>query len=409
MNATPPVESKPQRRGLGVDPRMVSMLLALLGIWIALEVLTHGLFLSPRNLYNLSVQASAIAVISCGMVFVIVARQIDLSVGSLLAFTGMLTAFTQAGWFDGTPWGWLLSIVAGAGIGVAVGLFQGWWIAYRGVPALIVTLSGFLIYRGAAFLVADGQTIAPLDETYQMLGGGPAGSLGVPASWAVGAVGCAWLGWQVWSTRRERARYTADQGPAWLDVVKVIAGAAAILGFVAVMVSYPNRVELDAAGEPTGMGIGVPVLTLIAVVVVLSFLAHRTRFGRYVFAYGGNPEAAMLAGINTRWLVVKIFVMMGILSTIAAVITTARLNAGTNSIGQYAELYAIAGAVIGGTALSGGVGSVPGAVIGALVIQSLDNGMVLLDIEVSKRQIVIGLTLLLAGWFDVEYTRWRSR
>jgi D-xylose transport system permease protein len=151
------------------------------------------------------------------------------------------------------------------------------------------------------------------------------------------------------------------------------------------------------------------VLILIAVVVVLSFLAHRTRFGRYVFAYGGNPEAATLAGINTRWLVVKIFVMMGILSTIAAVITTARLNAGANSIGQLAELYAISGAVIGGTSLAGGVGSVPGAVVGALVIQSLDNGMVLLDVANAKRQILIGLVLTAAVWFDVAYTRRQTR
>lgn len=409
MNATSPVESAPQRRGLGLDPRMVSMLLALLGIWIALEVLTDGLFLSPRNLYNLSIQASAIAVISCGMVFVIVARQIDLSVGSLLAFTGMLTTFVQVNWLSDTLASWLISIAIGIAAGIVVGLFQGWWVGYRGLPALIVTLAGFLIYRGAAFLVADGQTIAPLDETYQVLGGGPAGSLGVAASWAVGAVGCAWLGWQVWSTRRERARYAADQGPAWLDVAKVVAGAAAILAFVAVMVSYPNRVKLDASGEPTGMGIGVPVLILIAVVAVLSFIAHRTRFGRYVFAYGGNPEAATLAGVNTRWLVVKIFVMMGILSAIAAVITTARLNAGANSIGQLAELYAISGAVIGGTSLAGGVGSVPGAVVGALVIQSLDNGMVLLDVDNAKRQILIGLVLIAAVWFDVAYTRRRSR
>jgi D-xylose transport system permease protein len=414
MNATPPPaesqpQSEPHRRGLGLDPRMVSMLLALAGIWIALEVLTDGLFLSPRNLYNLSVQASAIAVISCGMVFVIVARQIDLSVGSLLAFTGMLTTFVQVNWLDGTPAGWLISIAVGIGAGIVVGLFQGWWVGYRGLPALIVTLAGFLIYRGAAFLVADGQTIAPLDETYQVLGGGPAGSLGVSASWAVGAAGCAWLAWQVWSTRRERARYTADQAPPWLDVAKVVIGVAAILGFVAVMASYPNRVKLDASGEPTGMGIGVPVLILIGVVMVLSFLAHRTRFGRYVFAYGGNPEAAMLAGINTRWLVVKIFVMMGILSTIASVITTARLNAGANSIGQLAELYAISGAVIGGTSLAGGVGSVPGAVIGALVIQSLDNGMVLLDVPNAKRQILIGLVLVAAVWFDVAYTRRKTR
>jgi D-xylose transport system permease protein len=142
---------------------------------------------------------------------------------------------------------------------------------------------------------------------------------------------------------------------------------------------------------------------------VLSFFAHRTRFGRYVFAYGGNPESALLAGINTRWLLVKIFVMMGILSTVAAVITTARLNAGANSIGQFAELYAIAAAVIGGTSLAGGVGSVPGAVVGALIIQSLENGMVMLDVSSAMRQIIIGLVLMLASWFDVVYHKRYSK
>jgi D-xylose transport system permease protein len=174
-------------------------------------------------------------------------------------------------------------------------------------------------------------------------------------------------------------------------------------------VSYPDRTRQGADGEPSGMGIGIPVVILILVVVVLSFLAHRTRFGRYVFAYGGNPESAVLAGINTRFVLVKIFVMMGILSTIAAVITTARLNAGANSIGQLAELYAISAAVIGGTSLAGGVGSVPGAVVGALIIQSLDNGMVLLDVSSAKRQILIGLVLIAAVWFDVVYTRRQAR
>jgi D-xylose transport system permease protein len=399
-----------RRRGHGLDPRMVSMVLALIAIWIALALVTHGIFLTPRNLYNLSIQTSAIAVISCGMVFVIVARQIDLSPGSLLAFTGVLTAFVQVRWSEAAPdASWILSIAVGLGAGAVVGLFQGWWVAYRGIPALVVTLAGFLMYRGAAFLVADGQTIAPLDETYQRLGGGAAGSLGVVASWSLGVLGCAWLGWHVWHTRRERARYTEDQVPAWIDAIKVVAGAAAIVGFVAVMVSYPDRTRLDADGEPAGMGIGIPVVILILVVVVLSFLAHRTRFGRYVFAYGGNPESAVLAGINTRFLLVKIFVMMGILSAIAAVITTARLNAGANSIGQLAELYAISAAVIGGTSLAGGVGSVPGAVVGALIIQSLDNGMVLLDVSSAKRQILIGLVLIAAVWFDVVYTRRQAR
>jgi D-xylose transport system permease protein len=398
-----------RRLGQGLDPRMVSMIVALIAIWIALELATKGLFLTPRNLYNLSIQTSAIAIISCGMVFVIVARQIDLSVGSLLAFTGVITAYAQVRWFEGSSYAWILSIVVGLATGSAVGVFQGWWVAYRGIPALIITLAGFLMYRGAAFLVADGQTIAPLDETYQRLGGGAAGSIGVAPSWFVGAVGCAWLAWYVWSTRRERAKYTSDQPPVWLEVAKVIIGAAAILGFVTVMARYPDRTQMDEAGNAPGMGIGIPVLILIAVVVALTFIAHRTRFGRYIFAYGGNPESAMLAGINTRWVVVKIFIMMGILSTLAAVITTARLNAGANSIGQFGELYAIAAAVIGGTSLAGGEGSVPRAVIGAVIIESLNNGMVLLDVGSAQRQLAIGLVLIAAGWFDVAYTRRRMR
>jgi D-xylose transport system permease protein len=385
---------------------MLSMLIALAAIWITLEVATHGIFLTPRNLYNLSIQTSVGAILSCGMVFVIVARQIDLSIGSLLAFTGVVTAYAQVNWLDSHP---LLSILVGLGIGIAVGMFQGWWVAYRGIPALVVTLAGLLIYSGAAFLVAEGQTIAPLDETYQRLGGGARGSLGVIASWVLAALAFAWLVWQVWSTRRERGKYTDTPAPAWLDIAKVVLGAAAIAAFVAVMASYPDRTRLDDNGNGPGMGIGVPVLILILVVIVLSFLAHRTRFGRYVFAYGGNPESALLAGINTKWLVVKIFVMMGILSTVAAVITTARLNAGANSIGQRAELYAISAAVIGGTSLAGGVGSVPGAVVGALVIQSLDNGMVILDVSVAWRQVIIGLVLMAASWFDVVYSKRQSR
>ena len=406
QSTTPPRN----RLGLGLDPRMLSMLIALAVIWGVLEVWTGGLFLTPRNLYNLSIQTSVNSILACGMVFVIVARQIDLSVGSLLAFTGMITTFTQVQWIESHPSaGWLLSIGVGLAAGSAVGAFQGWWIAYRGLPALVVTLAGLLMYRGAAFLVAKGQTIAPLDESYQRLGGGPVGSLGVGLSWIGGALGCVWLAWHVWSTRRERAKYSDTRPPAWLDVLKVVLGAAAILAFVAVMASYPNRTELDAEGNPTGMGIGIPVLILILVVMVLSFLAHRTRFGRYVFAYGGNPEAAVLAGINTRFLLVKIFIMTGILSTIAALITTARQNAGANSNGQSAELYAIASAVIGGTSLAGGIGSVPRAGVGALIVQSLDGGMLLLDVEIARRQIVIGLVLIAAAWFDVTFTRRQSR
>jgi D-xylose transport system permease protein len=396
------------RRGL--DLRLASMLLALVVIWIGFQVLTDGIFLSPRNLYNLSIQSSTVAIMACGMVFVIVARQIDLSVGSLLAFTGVLTAYAQVHWFEAYPEaGWILSILVGGATGAAVGFFQGWWVAYRGLPAFVVTLAGFLIYRGAAFLVAEGQTIAPLDPTYQRLGGGGEGSIGVTWSWVVGAIACLWVVWHVWHTRREKAKYSSAPAPGWVDISKVAVGCAAIIAFVAVMVSYPNLARVDEQGNAPGTGIGSPVLILIIVAALLTFLARRTRFGRYVFAYGGNPEAAELAGVNTRRLIVTIFVLMGCLSALAAIITTARLNAGTNSLGDKAELYVIASAVLGGTSLAGGLGTVTGAVIGGLIIQSLDSGLLLLDVQIAKRQIVIGFVLMGAAWLDVILAKRQTR
>jgi D-xylose transport system permease protein len=390
----------------GIDPRLASMLLALLGIWVGLGLLTDGLFLTPRNLYNLSVQTCVTAVMACGMVFLIVARQIDLSVGSLLALSGMVIAFTQVRLVDTEAWwGWAASIVLGAAVGVAVGLFQGWWVAYQRVPAFVVTLAGYLMYRGAAFLVADGQTIAPLHPTYARLGGGIGGSIGARASVALGVVAALVLAWRTIAIRRGRARYGGPLSPAWVDAAKIAIEWAAIAAFVAVMSLYPDPTNLGADGHPEGKGIGVPVLLLIAVALALNFLARRTRFGRYVFAYGGNPEAAILSGINTRRLLLRVFGLMGLLAALAGVITTARLNSGANSIGQLAELYVIAAAVIGGTSLSGGVGSVPGALVGALMIQSLDNGMVLLGVSSPKRQIIIGLVLIAAVWFDALQRR----
>lgn len=390
-------------RKTGFDPRFSSMVLVLLVVWAVLALLTDGTFVSPRNLYNLSIQTCVTAIMACGMVFLIVARQIDLSVGSLLAFTGMLIAYSQVQWFgtDG-DWGWPASIAVGVAAGVAVGAFQGWWVACRGVPAFVVTLAGYLMYRGAAFLVADGQTIAPLHPHYQVLGGGLSGSIGVTWSTVLGAIACGAVVLHRWHVRRTRARYRAEGPPLWADVLRVVLQCAAIAGFVAVMNSY---VGFDAQQNRVGKGIAVPVLILIAVVFVMSFVAERTRFGRYVFAMGGNPEAALLSGIPTVRVMLYLFMLMGALAALAAMITTARLNSGANSMGQMAELYVIAAAVIGGTSLAGGVGSIAGSVVGALLIQSLDNGMVLLDVSSAKRQILIGLVLIAAVWFDVVYHR----
>jgi len=394
----------------GFDVRFTSLVLALALIWLALAIATEGLFLSPRNLYNLSIQTCVTAIMACGMVFIIAARQIDLSVGSQMAFCGMLIAFVQAEWLGAeAPYAWLLSIAIGIVGGMLLGAFQGWWTAYRGVPAFIVTLAGYLMFRGAAFLVADGQTLAPLSTVYQRIGGGIHGSIGPAWSWALGALACAWAIGQVVLARRSRASYNAAMPPAWADAAKALITCAALLGFVGVVCAYPDPGSVGEDGTLVGKGIGVPVLILIGVAMVLTVVARRTRFGRYVFAYGGNPEAALLSGLPTNRVLLTLFMLMGALAAVAAVITTSRLNSGTHSIGQMAELYVIAATVIGGTALAGGTGTIPGAIVGALVIQSLDNGMVLMDVSSAKRQIFIGLILIGAVWFDGLYTRRQIR
>jgi len=390
----------------GFDARFSALVLALAAIWVALAVATDGVFLSPRNLYNLSIQTCVTAIMACGMVYLIVARQIDLSVGSLMAFTGMLIAWTQTNWLgiDGNV-GWLVSIAIGIGAGVLVGVFQGWWVAYRGVPAFVVTLAGYLMYRGAAFLVADGQTLAPLSDNFQRLGGGLQGSLGPVWSWLLGAAGVAALVVQTVAARRSRARYGARLAPLWADALKLVLIGGALLAFVGVVCAYPDPASEDGGGK----GLGLPVLMLLVIALWLDLVARRTRFGRHVWAFGGNPEAALLSGLPTKRLLLQLFMLMGALSAIAAMITTARLGSGTHSIGQMAELYVIAATVIGGTSLSGGTGSIAGAIVGALLIQTLDNGMVLLDVSSAKRQIFIGMILIAAVWFDSLYTRGAKR
>lgn len=390
----------------GFDARFSALVLALAAIWIALAIATDGVFLSPRNLYNLSIQTCVTAIMACGMVYLIVARQIDLSVGSLMAFTGMLIAWTQTNWLgiDGN-FGWLVSIAVGVAAGVLVGVFQGWWTAYRGVPAFVVTLAGYLMFRGAAFLVADGQTLAPLSDNFQRLGGGQQGSIGPLWSWLLGGLACAALIFQTVAARRSRVRYGARLTPLWADVLKVVLVGGAVLAFVAVVCAYPDPTSEDGQGK----GLGVPVLMLIVIALLLNLVARRTRFGRHVWALGGNPEAALLSGLPTKKLLLQLFMLMGALSAVAALITTARLGSGTHSIGQMAELYVIAATVIGGTSLAGGTGSIAGAIVGALLIQTLDNGMVLLDVSSAKRQIFIGLILIAAVWFDGLYTKGAKR
>ena len=385
---------------LEIDTRMLAMIGALIIIWVVLTVLTDGIFFTARNLYNLAVQTSVVGIMATGMVLVIVARHIDLSVGSLMGFTGMVIAYLQVHVFTlGAAWNWPLTVVCGLALGALVGLWQGWWVAYRGVPAFVVTLGGLLIVRGGAYLVTDGRTVAPMDKTYQLLGGGINGSIGATWSWIFGGVCILLMIIGTFRNRARRKKYGFQPKARWAELVMLLIGIGLVCGFVMVMNSYYKpRTEIPR-------GIPIPVLILIGVVVIMTLLAKVTKFGRYVFAIGGNPEAAELSGINVARVTMYIFMVMGILCGIAAVITTARLNAGANSMGTMAELNVIAAAVIGGTSLAGGVGTIAGAILGAVIMQSLESGMVLMGVTSAMRQVVIGLVLVLAVWFDVMYNK----
>ncbi|WIY54496.1 sugar ABC transporter permease [Devosia sp. YIM 151766] len=407
-----------------VDTRLLGMIGALAIIWVGFNIFSGGLFLTPRNLWNLSVQTASVAVMVTGMVLVIVTRNIDLSVGSILGLVGMVMGVMQTqilpvqfGLGLGHPMIWVLSLATGIGVGVLIGALQGSIIAYLKVPAFIVTLGGYLVWRGAAWWVTAGRTVAPMDTKFQLMGGGPFGAIGAMWSWVVAVIACAAIIIGLYLGRRQRRRFNFPQRPVWAEITLAVIGCGAAIGAVAVVNAYPwpvriaenfaaaNDIAVPEGGLFIAHGIAIPVLIALGVGAAMTFLTTRTRFGRYVYAMGGNPEAAELAGINTRWVTVKIFMLMGALCAIAAAIASARLNAATNALGTLDELYVIAAAVIGGTSLAGGVGTVAGALLGALVMQSLQSGMVLMGMDSPLQSIVVGAVLVFAVWLDTLYRR----
>ncbi|MCM2475827.1 sugar ABC transporter permease [Rhizobium sp. CG5] len=407
-------------RATEIDTRLLGMIGALLFIWIGFQILTGGLFLTPRNLWNLTVQTSSVAVMATGMVLIIVTRNIDLSVGSVLGFCGIVMGVLQAKILPqylglDNSWIWVITLACGIVVGAAIGALHGAIIAFLQVPSFIVTLGGLLVWRGATWFVTSGQTVAPMNPTFRLMGGGTEGSIGATASWIVGLVACLAIVGAIVNARKQRKRFGFPRRPLWAEYFLSVLSCALVLGavWVANLYYWPINIarryaEFTGIAWPEGgllipHGIAVPVLIAIAVGIVMTFISTRLRFGRYVFALGGNPEAAELAGIKTRWVTIRIFALMGMLCAIAAAISTARLNAATNAQGELDELYTIAAAVIGGTSLAGGVGTVAGAMLGALVMQSLQSGMVLLGIDSPLQRIVVGIVLVLAVWADTVY------
>ncbi|MCA3452901.1 MAG: sugar ABC transporter permease [Rhodobacter sp.] len=438
-------------RATEIDPRLLGMVGALALIWLAFEAYStlvlgrpsmllgaaqadaNG-FITPRNLWNLSVQTSYIGIMATGMVLVIITRNIDLSVGSIMGMVGMYMGLLQVEWLApalgmGHPSIWIITVMFGIAMGTLIGAFQGALIAFLGIPSFIVTLGGLLVWRGAAFLVAGGKTIAPLDDTFSLIGGGSFGSLGTTGSWIFAVIACVFVVLAFVNGRKARRRHGFALRPVWAETFVIGLVCSVIIGATAVVNSYiwprGNIAKYYAAlgQEPPacaesndtintgvcatfGHGFAYPVLIMIAVAIFMTILMTQTRFGRYVFAIGGNPEAASLSGINTRAMTVKIFALMGGLAGIAAVIGSARQNSATNAMGNLDELYVIAAAVVGGTSLAGGVGTIYGAIIGALILTSLQTGMVLIGFgDGSYQRIVIGIALVFAVWLDIVYRK----
>ena len=379
-----------------VDWRMVLMSGVLVVIALVFNVLSDGIFLSPENLYNIAQQTAVVGILATVMVLVIVTRHIDLSVGSVRGFVGVLVAYLMYT----ANWSWQAASLAGLAAAIAVAVYQGALVAFLGVPAFVVTLGGLMSFRGAAYLVADGKTQPIADPFFLQLGGGFNGGIGTDASWAIGAVICIGLVVATISKRRSKKAYGVPTNPVLVDAALVLIPIVIVLSFVAVMNAYqiPNK--------PEAQGIPIPVLIWGAVALVISFLVHRTRFGRYIFAMGGNPDAAALVGIPVRKVTILLFLLLAVLTTIAAIVAISRLNAGTNSLGNNLELLVIAATVIGGTALAGGSGTIIGSVLGALIMQCIDSGMLLLDISIGTRYVIIGQVLIVAVVFDVAYRRW---
>jgi len=379
-----------------IDWRMVLMSTVLVVIAVVFNVLSEGIFLSPENLYNIAQQTAVVGILATVMVLIIVARHIDLSVGSVMGFVGVLIAFL----IYTADWSWQAACLMGLAAAIAVSMYQGALTAFVGVPSFVVTLGGLMSFRGAAYLVADGKTQPLADPFFLKLGGGYNGGIGTTASWILAALLCCGLLLAMLNKRRAKKIYGVPTNPAWVDLVLVLIPVAIVLAFVATMNAYhiPNK---DAP-----QGVPIPVLIWGAVALVISFLVHRTRFGRYIFAIGGNPDAAALVGIPVRRVTMLLFLLLAVLITIAAIVAISRLNAGTNSLGNNLELLVIAATVIGGTALAGGSGTIIGSVLGALIMQCIDSGMLLLDVSIGTRYIIIGQVLIAAVVFDVAYRKW---
>ncbi|CFW60313.1 TPA: xylose ABC transporter permease XylH [Yersinia enterocolitica] len=372
-------DKKPLFRPKSINLQVFVMLAAIAVIMLFFTFTTEGAYLSARNISNLLRQTAITGILAVGMVFVIISAEIDLSVGSMMGLLGGAAAIFDV-WLG---WPLPLTIVVTLGLGLVLGVWNGWWVAYRKVPSFIVTLAGMLAFRGILIGITNGTTVSPTSNAMSQIG---QSYLPNGFGFGIGAIGLMlFVVWQ-WRRRSHRIRLglpvTAPQG----DVTRQTITAVIVLGAIYLLNDY--------RGVPT------PVLILTALMLAGIFMATRTAFGRRIYAIGGNIDAARLSGVNVERTKLAVFAINGLMVAMAGLILSSRLGAGSPSAGNIAELDAIAACVIGGTSLAGGIGSVAGAVMGAFIMASLDNGMSMLDVPTFWQYIVKGAILLLAVWMD---------
>lgn len=341
----------------------------------ALEILTQGTFLTPRNLTNLSRQVSINGILAIGMTYVILIGGIDLSIGSVVALAGVAAGLLQMKTGMDTMSGALLSILVAVMVGLVCGIFNGWWITRYRIAPFIITLGMMVIARGLALIFSGGAAIAPLGEVFNQLGQGYLS----PAITAllVGSLGFIAV-----------AIHFFKKGKTSSDYVSIVLTLAFTVIAMTAFEGY--------------RGLPIPVLIFGILGIIAILLLNRTRLGRYVLAMGGNPEAAWLAGVPNQKITFGIYTALGALAGLSGAILAARLNGALPTSGELFELDAIAAVVIGGTSLLGGIGTVSGSILGAFFIGSLNNGMSLLDVPEFYQKVIKGVIIILAVWFDTR-------
>jgi putative multiple sugar transport system permease protein len=372
--------------------RQYGMIGALIAVVILFQITTDGILLKPLNLTNLLTQNSYILILAIGMVMVIIARHIDLSVGSVAAFTGALAVMMMVKWDVPWPLAVVLTLLAGA----AIGAWHGMWVAYMGIPAFIVTLSSMLVFRGLTLVVLQGETVGNLPPGFEKLGNGFLPEVGPDTglhnlTLLLAVLLCVFLVLVDFRKRASKQRYNFAVSSMTVFLVKQVVVVAVIMAFAYLLAQ--NK------------GLPIVGLLLFALIGIYSFIMNRTVFGRHIYAIGGNYPAATMSGVRTKRVDILVLANMGMLAALAGMVFAARLTAANPKAGVNFELDAIAASFIGGAAVTGGVGTVVGAIVGGFFMGVLNNGMSLMGVSVDWQQTIKGLVLLFAVAFDV----WNKR